>query len=110
MKPTFERCADATLGKVRDIYAERGAMYSDSWAAENVVETFTRDTFLLLKDVKPEDLTKEHMRLIQAAVLVDIKDSRMAGGYRADHLIDGVAYRAIYGALREEYEAAHRQG
>lgn len=103
MKPTFERCADTTLEKVRATYAERGQEYADSWSEECLVTTFTAATLRAFG----LELSPEQMRLLQAAALVDVKDSRMAGAFKADSVIDGVAYRACWLTLMEEYERAH---
>lgn len=102
-KPTFERNADATLEDVRATYAQRGAEYADSWHTENMVTTFTRST-LERFGIK---LDLDQVRLLQAAALVDIKDSRIGGGWKRDSAVDGIAYRACYTNLREEYEKTH---
>ena len=99
--PTFERTADATLGQVRAIYAQRGAEYADSWAIENLVTTYLDSTLAMMGLT---NVPAEVKRLIQLACLVDVKDSRMGGPWKADSAIDGIAYRASYTTLREEYE------
>jgi hypothetical protein len=45
------------------------------------------------------------LRLLRAAVLADVKESRMQGtGSIDDHLIDGVAYRLVFTELLRDYE------
>lgn len=102
-KPTFERNADATLEEVRSTYAERGEQYADSWHPDNMVVTFTRETLARFGIT----LDLEQIRLLQAAALIDIKDSRIGGGWKKDSVVDSIAYRACYTNLRDEYEQAH---
>lgn len=99
MKPTFEAAADRTLDDVRAIYASRGGEYADSWALENQVSTFTDATLRAFGLT----LSPEQMRLLQLAALIDVKDARLGGPWKADSMLDGIAYRAAYTALREEY-------
>jgi hypothetical protein len=107
-KPTFERTADATIDDVRTIYASRGQEYADSWADENLVTTFLDATLRALYIEGLSDLRKltvQEKRLILLACLVDVKDSRMGGGFKPDSVIDGIAYRASWCAHMREYEA-----
>lgn len=104
MKPTFERCADATLDEVRGIYAERGAQYADTWSPENNARHFTKEAFEMLDGLhKPFDA--QDARLLQLAALIDVKISRMTGGFKSDTVVDLIAYLATYKTLREEYQA-----
>jgi hypothetical protein len=107
-KATFERCAGAMLAEVSEIFTQRGQEYSDTWATKNQVSTFTRQTLrdVFGIDVKAIDATQ--IRLLLAAALVDVKDSRMLGPHKRDTHIDGVAYRALYAQLREEWEQARK--
>jgi hypothetical protein len=100
-KPTFERTADATLDQVRSIYAQRGGEYGDSWSLENSRPVFTEHTLRSFGVT----LDREQLRLVVMAALVDVKDSRMIGPWKLDSVVDGVAYRAAYATMREEYEA-----
>lgn len=100
MKPTFERCADAALEQARATYASRGVEYADSWALENQIATFTAATLRAFGLT----LTPEQMRLLQAAALIDVKDSRMGGPWKPDSVVDGLAYRALFLTLMEEYQ------
>lgn len=106
MKATFERTADQTLDDVRAVYAQRGAEYADSWALDRMVSTLTEAT-LARFGVK---LETEQVRLVLLAALVDIKDSRLGGPWKKDSIVDGIAYRAAYCQLREEYESLHAGG
>lgn len=98
--PVFESGANKTLDAVKATYSQRGQEYADSWATANMVATFTRSTLAAFGIT----LTDEQVRLLQCASLVDIKDSRMIGPWKSDSAVDGIAYRAFYTALREEYE------
>jgi len=100
-KPTFERCADETLARVREIYADRGDNYGDSWTLDNQRTAVTDAT---LTRFGVTHLAPEEKRLLQLAVLIDVKDSRLAGKFNIDSLDDGIAYRGAYATLRDEYE------
>jgi len=99
--PTFERTADATLDRTRATYAERGNGYGDSWDVSNVTDAVTRAT---LERFGIRGLDAYEMRLLQLACLIDVKDSRLIGKWNPDSLVDGIAYRAVYTTLRDEYE------
>lgn len=103
--PTFERTADAALDQVRAIYSQRGGEYADSWSLKHLVTTLTRAT-LARFGVTLDD---EQLRLLQLAALVDVKNQRIGAGgeWKADSIVDGIAYAASYLTLREEYERAH---
>ncbi len=103
-KPTFERCADATLDEVKATYSQRGGEYGDSWHVENV-QTRCLDAILVLLNLTVAELTVEQKRLIVMASLVDVKESRLIGPWKKDTLIDSIAYRAALAALVEEYQA-----
>lgn len=108
MKQTFERCADKTLlEEVRPTYAERGAQYADTWDPKNTSLHFTREAFAALRDIYPESIGPKEIQLLHLAALVDVKISRMTGGFRSDTVIDLIAYLAAYKTLREEYEDGH---
>lgn len=100
--PTFERCADAALDRVRSIYASRGQEYADSWHLDNQVTTYLDSTLAL---IGLTGVPAELKRLLQLACLIDVKDSRLGGPFKADSVVDSLAYRAAYLTLREEYEA-----
>lgn len=99
---TFERCAGPVLEECHSIATTRGVEYADSWAIENCVFTLFRATLerMYLR------LDPYQMRLLMAAALCDIKDSRMGAGgaWKRDSMIDSINYRALYATLREEFE------
>jgi len=97
----FDRCADATLEEVKSIYQQRGGEYADSWVLENQHAPFLR---MVLRETKDWAVTNRVVRLIVAAVMVDIKDSRMGGPYKRDSVVDGIAYRALFAQLMEEWQ------
>lgn len=89
------------MDAVKATYSQRGAEYSDSWHLDCIVTTFTRATLRAFG----LDLTDEQIRLLQSASLIDVKDSRMGGPFKADSVIDGLAYRAAWLSFMQEYEA-----
>lgn len=102
----FNCAADATIDRVRAIYAQRGEEYADSWALANVSAPFVRAT---LRDAfGVEDADPEALRLLLVAALVDVKDSRMIGPWKRDSVDDGIAYRAAFCTMREEFEQRRR--
>lgn len=99
--PTFERTASKTIQRATGIYADRGENYGDSWALENQTRALTDATLLRLGIPK---LDSEQMRLLQLAVLSDVKDQRLIGRWNPDSIDDGLNYRAAWCTLRDEYE------
>jgi hypothetical protein len=97
--PLFESLADAALDQVRATYAQRGAEYADSWRSNQW------PTLLAVSKALGLVLTREQCRAIALASFVDAKRERLAGGYKADSLIDGIAYEA---ALISEMEGLMR--
>ncbi len=100
--PTFTRAADATLPRVRATYVTRGEQYGDTWALPNIHSPLTEYVLGLRRD--PD--YRAWLRLLRAAVLADVKDSRVIGGPVSidDHLLDGIAYRATFAEFLREYE------
>jgi len=88
-KALFGRYADATLARVRALYATRGAEYGDTWASCQwlTLQAVARQTGCRIPLLAS--------RAIAAAVFVDMKHSRMLGGYKDDNLLDGIAYQAL---------------
>ena len=99
---TFDTAVDEILTESLDITKQRGDEYGDTWADDNLMTTFTQRT---LRDFGMWDPTPEQCRLILLAALIDVKDSRMLGGYKEDSLVDGINYRAVYAAMRRKYDA-----
>ncbi len=86
--PLFDSNAKATLGRVSEIFQQRGGEYGDTW----------RDCqWLAIKAVSRKlglNLTHDQCRKIAAAALFDVKYQRLQGGYKDDSIIDGIAYGA----------------
>ncbi len=86
--PLFDSNAKATLGRVSEIFQQRGGDYGDTW----------RDCqWLAIKAVSRKlglNLTHDQCRKIAAAALFDVKYQRLQGGYKDDSIIDGIAYGA----------------
>ncbi len=93
----FERSADAGHEQVRAVYHQRGGEYSDT------LETNDWHVFRsLAKRLAGVDISKEHARVLGLAALVDTKHERFSGGWKADSLIDGIAYElALAGELKQ---------
>lgn len=100
-KQTFERCADTAISEVRAIFAQRGADYADTWSEENAAAHFTREAEKALRG----DTSTRAIQLRHLAALIDVKISRMTGGYKSDTVADLVAYLCCYKTMREEYGA-----
>ena len=100
--PTFSRAADATLQRVHQTYSVRGDQYGDTWALPNINSPLTEYVLSLRRD---QDY-RAWLRLLRAAVLADIKDSRLIGSSSSidDSLLDGIAYRATFTELLREFE------
>lgn len=95
----FNHGADTALASVRETYDARGQEYGDTWALENQCFDFIAATLRAFGMT----LTPTQMRLLKLASLIDTKDDRMLGPWKADSVIDGIAYRAVYATLRNEY-------
>jgi hypothetical protein len=100
---TFNRSVDATLAECQAISDQRGGEYQDTWALENLHAPFTRHTLRALGGAGYQ-FSNEQIRLLVLAALIDVKDSRMLGPWKADTVIDGINYRAAYAELRRLYE------
>lgn len=99
----FNVAVDSTLAGCQAISNQRGGEYQDTWALENQVSTFTDS---VLRRFGITGLTPEQKRLLIIAALVDVKDSRLLGPYKADSVIDGINYRAAFAHWMAEYQAA----
>ena len=98
---TFERSANETLDDVRPLYSYRGSTYGDTWAIPNQKTTFTEYVLGLRRD----PFYKQWLRLLQLAVLIDVKDSRVRGVNIDDSIMDGIAYRASFRSHLQDYLA-----
>lgn len=94
--PLFEQRALTTLRRAEDVLKERGAQYGDTGA---------HCQFLTLRAVAKHlgcAIPEDAYRALATAALVDIKYQRMEGGYKQDHLEDGINYQAFLAAEVEE--------
>lgn len=98
---TFERSANETLDDVRPLYSHRGSTYGDTWALPNQKTTFTEYVLGLRRD----PFYQQWLRLLQLAVLIDVKDSRIRGVNIDDSIMDGIAYRASFRSHLQDYLA-----
>lgn len=90
MEPSalFESHAVKALHAVERTFRERGAAYSDTWR---------ECQWLTAKAVCRElgvTVPPEFLDAIACAAYIDMKFQRMAGGFKEDHLTDGIAYMA----------------
>ncbi len=99
-KQAFNLAADATFAEAQAIHGQRGTEYSDSWALGNVHAPVLK---MSLREIFGFDPTPEELRVIMAASLVDVKDSRYLGGWKKDTALDGLNYRAAHAAWLTEY-------
>jgi len=98
----FNAAADRTLTRAQAIHRQRGNEYQDSWALENVHAPFI--THVLREVFGLSGASAEELRLIMAAALVDVKDSRMGGEFKLDTIDDGINYRAAFCSWMEDYQ------
>lgn len=94
-RETFERCSD--------VGSARTGQYGDSWSLEAIRPTFTRATLAELR--LPSSLEPQALRLLLAAALIDVKESRLAANARLhdDSILDGINFRAIFFTWLREY-------
>jgi len=88
-KPLFETHTLATLSRAQRIFVGRGDEYGDTWrdCAFLKMEAVAR---ALRCEIKPE-----HFRALAVAAFADMKYWRFLGGFKDDHLIDGINYDAF---------------
>ena len=88
-KGLFEENATKTLDRISKVYEERAGQYADSYRA---------DTHLTLQAVLEKigvGVPDRWLNAITAAVLYDVKYSRLEGGYKEDNIVDGINYGAF---------------
>lgn len=100
--PLFDELATPSLDQAKATYSQRGGEYGDTWREKNP---------LALKAVMAKFglpiPSEDVLSAMIAAALVDIKYSRLLGGYKEDSLIDGIAYTALLvGAVKRVEEEA----
>lgn len=91
--PKFEANALPALQRVQATFTQRGTEYGDTWG---------NCQFIVMKAVSSAlgyDIKPEHYRALCSAGFVDMKYQRSEGGFKADSLVDGIAYM---GFLEEE--------
>ncbi len=88
MTPLFTERASVSLDRARAIYETRGDQYSDDWRDRRMVtlQAVSKELGIVICPL--------HEKAIAAAVMCDIKYWRGLGGYKDDHLIDGINYQA----------------
>ncbi len=99
-KQAFNLAADTTLGRCQTIHQQRGAAYEDTWDLNNVHAPVLR---LALRETFGFDASPEELRIIMAASLCDVKDSRLIGKWHVDNIDDGINYRAAFAHWMQEY-------
>lgn len=103
--PRFSVNAVPVLAEAAEVLDGRGAEYGDTWA---------NNRWLALLAVARRlgiELTLGQARKLGAAALVDVKYSRLEGGYKEDSLLDGVNYAAnLVGEMRGNAERGTRNG
>jgi hypothetical protein len=105
----FNKACETTLNRCLGIGSQRGGEYLDSWHVDNQVTTFIDHVLAIHPEVKAAVVAaaganlKEFKRLLMAAALVDVKDSRMSGPWKTDTVDDGINYRGAFADWRDEY-------
>jgi hypothetical protein len=99
----FNHATRRTLTAALEVCDRRGDEYGDTWHADNLVTTFL-DATLRSLGVDDHSLPADAKRLLLCAALIDVKDSRMLGPWKADTVEDGLNYRAAYRTFRDELD------
>lgn len=101
-KHTFNRAAETTLARADKISNQRAGEYHDSWGLENL-QTPYLDNLLRDFPAAPKQYAREYKRLVVMSSMIDIKISRMGGGWKDDTCLDLINYVAAYCQLRNEF-------
>ena len=105
-KHTFNRAVDETVSRASSISNQRAGEYSDSWSLDNLRTPWVDN---LLADHPLGNVPTHYMphfkRLLIMASMLDIKLSRLAGGWKDDTALDSLNYLAAYTQLRNEFES-----
>lgn len=99
----FNRSAEETITKAMQISNCRAGQYRDSWALENLKTPWLDE----LLNSHPSGVGPSHLewkRLVIMASMLDIKLSRLGGGYKEDTAIDTINYLAAYNTLRARFD------
>lgn len=97
--PLFDSLVAKRLNKTIEIAKERGDQYGDTlkncqWLKVRAV----------VRKVLQIPITPAEARLLAIAGLCDVKYQRFEGGYKEDHLDDGINYDAVLAELMRLYE------
>ena len=97
--PLFDTLVEKRLNKTIEIARERGDQYGDT--LKNCQWLKVRAVF---QKVTGRAMSARFARLLAMAALGDIKYQRFEGGYKEDHLDDGINYDAVLAELMRLYE------
>jgi hypothetical protein len=98
MPELFTKLVTKRLGRAIDIAGERGDDYGD---------TLTNCQWLAMNSIAKKlglDISRRDLRRLAMAALVDIKYQRFEGGYKEDHIDDGINYQACLAELENQAE------
>jgi hypothetical protein len=103
-KHAFNAALDTTFERCGGVSNQRAGEYRDSWLPENMITTFLDHTLVAIlgTDIAGR-ITRTEKRLLNAATMVDLKDSRMIGPWKQDTVDDGINYRGAYAEWMERY-------
>lgn len=109
-KPLFEQLLERRLGKAIKIGNERGNQYGDTLANGQWLVTLSvlREFWswgLNIGDFEINERGTDLARALAIAGLVDVKYQRFEGGFKEDHLDDGINYQAVLAELMKELHA-----
>lgn len=103
IKHTFNRAVEETFTRASSISNQRAGEYSDSWSLDNLRTPWV-DNLMADHPTPPLPLLAHYKRLLIMAAMLDIKLSRLAGGWKDDTALDSLNYLAAYTQLRNEFE------
>lgn len=101
-KHTFNKAADNTIARANSISSQRAGEYNDSWSLEQL-NTPWLDNLMRDFPSTPVMHEREYKRLIVMASMIDIKISRLGGGWKDDTPLDLINYIAAYTDLRNKF-------
>lgn len=109
MQPMFDELCKRRLSKTIKVCEERGNQYGDTlrngqWLVTRSVLGKFNSWGLTLYSVQT---FPELARALAVAGLVDVKYQRLEGGYKEDHLDDGINYSAVLAELMLELERTY---
>jgi hypothetical protein len=98
-KPLFDTNAAKTISTVSATFSQRGGEYGDTWRD---CQWLNMKAVAFIAGLK---IDTAQCRLLAAAALSDVKYQRMQGGYKADTVIDRIAYDANLAAEVDNFMA-----